>query len=58
MAFLGKWGTAGNTLNCFLHGVSGIWAFGNPPWGSSLFLFFLEMRPVDMKAAGNGFADL
>jgi hypothetical protein len=58
MTFVGNRGTAGNTLNCFLQGVSGMCAFGNPPCGSSLFLFFFDMRPVDMNAAGKGLADL
>jgi hypothetical protein len=58
MTFVGTRGTTGNTLNCFLQGVSGMCAFGNPPCGSSLFLFFFDMRPVDMNAAGKGLADL
>jgi hypothetical protein len=50
--------TAGNGWTCFLQGVSGMCAFGNPACGSSTFRFFFDIRPVDMKAAGSGFADL
>jgi len=47
-----------NIRDCFLHGVSGIWALGKPASSSSVFRFLLEMRPVDIKAAGSGLAAL
>lgn len=45
-------------IDCLLQGVSGMWALGRPAFGSLMFLFFFEINPVDMKAAGSGLADL
>jgi hypothetical protein len=53
-----KLSLAANMTDCFLQGVSGMCALGRPAFGSSTFRFFFEMRPVDMKAAGNGLAAL
>ena len=43
-----------------LHGVSGICALlaARPKWISSGFRLRLEIRPVDMKAAGSGLTSL
>lgn len=52
-------GPAGNKLIGRLHGVSGIFLL-NPDglWGSSALRFFLEIRPVDINAAGRGLTSL
>ena len=44
----------GNIIVCFLQGVSGMCAFGSPASASLKFRFFLEIKPVDMNAAGRG----
>ena len=49
----------GNKLMGRLHGVSGMFLLKpNMFWGSSALRFFLEIKPVDMNAAGRGFTSL
>lgn len=49
-------GPAVKRLTGRLHGVSGMFLL-NPEFSSAL-RFFLEIRPVDMNAAGRGFTSL
>lgn len=52
-------GPVGNRLMGRLHGVSGMFLLDRSEcWGSSAFRFFLEIRPVDMNAAGSGLTSL
>lgn len=51
--------SAENKLIGRLHGVSGMFLLDpNEFWGSSALRFFLEIRPVDMNAAGRGLTSL